>query len=84
MLIAHQGYQVCQKSLIVQTARIHSVVFTEQLPILAYQIAKALEIDKQISSIITFIQHGTWPSNKKSFTPLYEWLSELSVMDIWA
>ena len=43
--------------------RIHSVVLTEQLPILAYQIAKASETDKEISSIITYVQHGNWPSN---------------------
>ena len=43
--------------------RIYSVVLTEQLPILACQIA---ETDKEISSIITCIQHGNWPSNIKS------------------
>ena len=67
--------------------RIHSVVLTEQLPILACQIAKATETDKEISSIITCVQHGNWPSNIKSFTPLSTkwvvssgWVSSLGVM----
>ena len=61
--------------------KIHSIVLTEQLPILACQIAKALETDKEISSIITFIQHGNWPSNNKSITPFYNRHNELSAVD---
>ena len=39
--------------------RIHSVVLTEQLPILAFQIAKASETDKEIASVLTYIC-ATW------------------------
>ena len=61
--------------------RIHSVVLTEQLQILASQIAKASESDKEISSIITCVQHGNCPYNIKSITPLYNWRNVLSVVD---
>ena len=61
--------------------KIHSIVLTEQLPVLSCQIAKASETDKEISSIITFVQHGNWPSNNKSITPYYNQRNELSVVD---
>ena len=35
--------------------RIHSVVLTEQLPILASQIAKVSETDKKIASVVTYV-----------------------------
>ena len=61
--------------------RIHCVVLTEQLPILAYQIAKASETDNEISSIITCVQCGNWPSNIKSITTFYNQQNELSLVD---
>ena len=62
--------------------RIHSVVLTEQLPILASQIAKASETDKEIASVLTYVQHGNWPSNtNKSISPFYNRRQELSVVD---
>jgi len=42
--------------------RVHSVVLTEQLPIVASQIVKASETDSEIASVLTFVQHGSWPS----------------------
>ena len=80
MLIVCHGYQICQRSVIVQRKN-HSIVLTEQLPIQVCHIAKASETE-EISSVITFVQHRNWPSNnKKSFTPFYNRRNELSVVD---
>ena len=38
--------------------KVHSIVMTEQLPILASQIAKASEKDKELANVITAVQHG--------------------------
>lgn len=62
--------------------RVHSVVMTEQLPILASQIAKASEKDKEIATVITAVQHGSWPSNtNQSFAPYYNQRNDLAVVD---
>lgn len=46
------------------------MVMTEQLPVVASQIAKASEKDKELATVITAVQHGHCPSNnKKSLTP---------------
>ena len=60
--------------------KIHSIVLTEQLPILVCQIAKVSETDKVILSLIILLQHGNWPSNK-SLTSFYNWNIELPVVD---
>ena len=39
------------------TEKVHSVVMTEQLPVLASQIAKASEKDKELATVITTVQH---------------------------
>ena len=37
------------------------VVMTEQIPILASQIAKASEKHKELAAVMIAIQHGCWP-----------------------
>jgi len=62
--------------------RVHSVVLTEQLPILASQIARASKTDSEIASMLTFVQYGSWPSgSSKTFSPFYSRRHELSVVD---
>ena len=62
--------------------RVHSVVMTEQLPILASQIAKASEKDKELANVITAVLHGHWPSDSKtSLAPYYSRRNDLTVVD---
>ena len=62
--------------------QIHSIVLTEQLPILASQIAAASGTDKEIAFVLTCVQHGAWPSDSdKSLSPFYTRCHELSVVD---
>jgi len=60
---------------------------TEQLPILASQIAKASQRDKEIATVITAVQHGSWPSDtSKLLVPYYNQHNDLTVVDgclIW-
>ena len=64
------------------------MVMTEQLPVLASQIAKASEKDKELATVITAVQHGYWPSNSnKSLTPYYSRRNDLTAVDgslIWS
>ena len=63
--------------------KIHSVVLTEQLPVLASQIAKASETDKEIAPVLTYVQHGSWPSSNKdkSISSFYNRRHKLSIVD---
>jgi len=62
--------------------RVHSIVMTKQLPILASQIAKASERDKEIATVITAIRHGSWPlDTSKSLAPCYNRCNNLTVVD---
>ena len=62
--------------------KIYSLVLTEQLPVLASQIARASETDKEIAPVLTYVQHGNWPSNKdKSVSSFYNRRYELSIVD---
>lgn len=62
--------------------QLHSIVLTEQLPILASQIAAASGTDKEIALVLTCVQHGAWPSDSnKSLSPFYTHRHELSVVD---
>ena len=62
--------------------KVHSVVLTEQLPISAPQIAKVSKTDRDIGSVLMFVQHGKWPSDSnKSFQHFYSRRHELSVVD---
>ena len=62
--------------------KIYSLVLTEQLPVLASQIARASETDKEIAPVLTYVQHGNWPSNKdKSASSFYNRRHELSIVD---
>ena len=62
--------------------KIYSLVLTEQLPVLASQNARASETDKEIAPVLTYVQHGNWPSNKdKSVSSFYNRRYELSIVD---
>ena len=62
--------------------RVHSVVMTEKMPILASEIAKASEKDKELATVMITIQHGCWPSDsKKSLAPYYSRRNDLTVVD---
>ena len=68
--------------------KVHSVVMTEPLLVLASQIAKASEKDKELATVITAVKHGHWPPNSdKSLTPCYGRRNDLTVVDeclVWA
>ena len=62
--------------------KIHSVVMTEPMPILASQIAKATEGDKELATVLTAVQHGQWPSRiDNTLTPYYNRKNDLAVVD---
>ena len=62
--------------------KIHSVVMTEPMPILASQIAKATEGDKELATVLTDVQHGQWPSRiDNTLTPYYNRKNDLAVVD---
>ena len=62
--------------------KIHSVVMTEPMPILASQIAKATEGDKELAIVLTAVQHGQWPSRiDNTLTPYYNRKNDLAVVD---
>ena len=55
---------------------------TEPMPILASQIAKATEGDKELATVLTAVQHGQWPSRiDNTLTPYYNRKNDLAVVD---
>ena len=61
--------------------RVHSVVMTETMPILAEQIAKATKKDKELATVIATVQHGQWPSDgNRSLAPYYSRWSDLDAL----
>ena len=63
--------------------KVHSVVITEPKPILASQIGKATERDKELATVLTTVWHGQWPSdiNNKSLVPYYSRRNNLAIVD---
>ena len=58
------------------------VVVTDQLPVLASQIAKATEHDGVLGIVLKAVQHGGWPSKQhKSILPYFSRRNDLSVVD---
>jgi len=58
------------------------VVVSDQLPVLASQIAKATERDSVLGTVLKAVQHGGWPAKRhKSFLPFFNRRNELSVVD---
>ena len=62
--------------------RVHSIIMTEPMPILAEQITKSTEKDKELATVITAVQHRQWPSDgKKSLAPYYSQWNDFAVVD---
>ena len=62
--------------------KIYSLLLTEQIPVLASQITRASETDKEIALVLTYVQHGNCPSNKdKSVSSFHNRCHELSIVD---
>ena len=64
------------------TEKVHLVVMTKQLPVLALQIAKASEKDKELATVITAVQHGhLLMVISHALTPFYSKRNDLTVVD---
>ena len=58
------------------------VVVTDQLPVVASQIAKATERDIVLGSVLKAVQHGGWPAKwHTSIIPYFNRRNDLSVVD---
>jgi len=58
------------------------VVVTDQLPVVASQIAKATECDKVLGTVLKAVQHGGWPAKQPaSVLPYFNRRNDLSVID---
>ena len=61
---------------------IFSVMEMDTLPITANQIAKATTSDQTLSTLVTAVQHGHWPSKPTAtLLPYCRRRNELTVMD---
>ena len=58
------------------------VVVTDQLPVVASQIAKAAERDSVLGTVLKAVQHGGWPAKwHTSILPCFNRRNDLSVVD---